>query len=133
MNPPAAAARRLLAALGLGLLLGLIYGFLRPLRRKGNTLGDLLFLLCAGAVWVQLGFGICQGDLRLGYFAGLPMGAVLWEKTVGKLLRPVFFQFWRILERVFGFPWRVMKKILRKCRKFAKNVFASAKKWSTIR
>jgi hypothetical protein len=133
MNPPAVAARRLLAALGLGLALGLIYGFLRPLRRKSNTSGDLLFLLCAGAAWVELGFGICNGDLRLGYIAGLPVGAFVWEMTVGKVLRPVFFRFWQIVERIFSLPWRLTKKIFRKCVKFAKNVFASAKKWSTIR
>lgn len=110
MNPPAVAARRLLAALGLGLALGLIYGFLRPLRRKSNTPGDLLFLLCAGAAWVELGFGICNGDLRLGYIAGLPVGAFVWEMTVGKVLRPVFFRFWQIVERIFSLPWRLTKK-----------------------
>ena len=121
MTPPELAAQRLLMALVLGCLLGLCYGFLRPLRRIGNWLRDLLFLGCLLWAWLLLGFGICGGDLRLGYFSGLFLGGVLWEKTVGKLLRPLFFGFWNgIFHVLSGFLW-IFKKIFQKFAGFAKK------------
>ena len=71
MTAPALAFRHFCTACLLGVLLGVYYGFLRPLRPRFTTLSDLLFVLGAGWVWLYLGFAVCRGDLRLGYFAGL--------------------------------------------------------------
>ena len=90
MTTPQAAAHRFLAALALGCILGLVYGFLRPLRPRRTTLADGIFLLAALWAWLVLNFEICRGDIRLGYCAGLAAGAFFWEWTAGKLLRPLF-------------------------------------------
>ena len=75
---PRIAAHRLLLGLALGAALGLWYGFLRPLRRRHSVTGDGLFLLGAAWCWLYLGFALCGGDLRLGYFLALGMGALGW-------------------------------------------------------
>ena len=91
---PETAGFRLLCSCLLGGALGLYYGFLRPLRRRHQGLADGLFLLGAVWVWLYQSFGICGGDLRLGYFLGLLAGGLLWERTAGRVLRPVFSGFW---------------------------------------
>ena len=133
MTAPAVAGYRLAMACGLGLILGLIYGFLRPLRRRAVNLGDGLFLLCAAAAWLYLGFGICGGDLRLGYFAGLFIGGFFWELTVGRLLRPVFSGFWKGFFQIWDIPRQVTAIFLKKTRDFLKKIFASGKKSGTIK
>lgn len=50
------------AAFLLGAALGLLWGFLRPLGKRG----DPLFVLMTGAGLCWLNFGVCGGDLRLG-------------------------------------------------------------------
>ena len=132
MTAPAVAAGRFGAACLLGLVLGLWYGFLRPLRPRWTALSDLLFLLGVLPVWVYLGFGICGGDLRPGYWVGLFLGGLVWEMTVGKLLRPVFRGFWKELGYIFWLPVHVLKKFFIKTGKKAKNVFASGEKSGTI-
>ena len=124
MTGPALDGRRFLIACLIGLGLGLIYGFLRPLRRNRPVLSDLLFLPFLGYAWLYLGFAICRGDLRLGYCAGLFVGAVLWEWTVGRLLRPVFDLFWRVVFRVCRGFFRIFEKIFKKIRKKLKFLFA---------
>ena len=58
MMTPQTAARQLLGAFLLGLALGLVYGFLRPLSRRRRILGDGIFLLALGWAVVYLAFGI---------------------------------------------------------------------------
>ena len=100
MTAPALAAQRFLISCFWGAVLGVWYGFLRPLRPRWTTLSDFLFLI--GLFWagLYLGFGVCRGDLRLGYFAGILAGWVVWERTVGMFLRPVFSAFWGIMEKI---------------------------------
>lgn len=75
MTPPALSAQRFGAGCLLGVGLGLLYGFLRPLRPRHMLLGDLLFLLGVGWGWLYLDFAVCGGDLRPGYSLGLAVGA----------------------------------------------------------
>ena len=93
MISPGLSALRFAAALGIGALLGVYYGFLRPLRPRHTLLSDLLFLPAAFWGWLYLSFGICKGDIRLGYSLGLALGGVLLDVTLGRLLRPVFSGF----------------------------------------
>jgi hypothetical protein len=125
---PHEALRHFLIALGLGSLTGLYYGFLRPLRPRLTTLSDLLF--CAGGfyAWLVLAFGVCRADIRPGCSSGLVIGAVVTDLTVGKLLRPVFFGFWRLISRILGIFSFPFKKILQKCEKTAKFIFATGRK-----
>ena len=77
MNAPSIAAVRFLTACGYGVVLGLLYGILRPLRPKHTTFADGVFVTAAAWAWLKLSFGICQGDIRIGYTAGLFVGAIL--------------------------------------------------------
>jgi len=123
------AVARFAHACFLGMALGIWYGFLRPFRQKHTAAGDTLFLIVTGWVCLILGFEICGGDLRIGYFFGLGMGAFFWEGTFGRLLAPFFGWFWRKIcgiGRMILFP-------LKKIWKFAKFLFASAEKWVTIK
>ena len=90
MNRPELAARQFALACLVGMGLGLIYGFLRPLRRKFEILGDLLFVAALFWGWLYWGFGICGGDYPGPALLGLGLGGVAWEATAGRLLRPVF-------------------------------------------
>ena len=95
MTAPALAARRFLLALAVGAGLGLVYGFLRPPRRRFTHIFDGIFVLVTLWAWVYLSFGLCKGELRFGYTMGMLLGAGLWEMTAGRLLRPVFTGFWK--------------------------------------
>lgn len=132
MTAPAVAALRFALACGLGLGLGVVYSFLRPLRPRLTHLADGIFVLCLLSAWVYLGFGICGGDLRLGYTAGLFVGIFIWEWTAGRLLKPIFFRFWRLLGKVFRGITAPVRAIFRFFSKFAKIVFAYRKKSGTI-
>jgi len=126
MIHPAQAALRLAMSVALGMALGLVYAFLRPLRRR--HLADLVFLLAGFWIWLFLSFGICQGDLRPGYWAGMAGGFFLFRATLARFFTGIFAGFWKIIL----WPWRVLKKFLRKSRLFLKNLFASGKKSGTI-
>lgn len=133
MTAPAVAASRFGIALAMGAGLGLFYGFLRPLRPRLTHLADLIFVLASFYAWLHLGFGICGGDLRLAYTLGLPAGAVLWEMTAGKWLRPVFRGFWRWIGNIFLLFVRPLQKFLIFFAKKCKKLFAFRKKWVTIK
>ena len=49
---PAVAAYRMACALALGAALGLIYGFLRPLRPRHTLLSDGIFLAVTAWAWI---------------------------------------------------------------------------------
>ena len=118
---PAIAAGRFTMAVAVGAALGLLYGFLRPLRRKHHWFWDLIFVLAAFAGWVYLAFGVCGGDFGAFCFFGGVLGAVAWEQTVGRLLRPVFFGFWKGIGKIFRFFWFPVRKLMENFRIIAKK------------
>lgn len=120
---PAIALTRFMWSLAFGMALGLCFDFVRPIRPR--FLGDLLFLTVLGWIWLQLTFGVCCGDLRLGHLFGLLVGAILWELGPGRLVLPFFRHFWRILALPF-------KKFFEKFKKILKFLYAKRKKSSTI-
>lgn len=132
MNGPALDGWRFLWACGIGAILGAWYGFLRPLRPRHTVLSDLLFLPALLYSWLYLSFAICRGDIRLGYTLGLLVGALIWEWTAGRLLRPVAKGFWHLFSRIWHGFFRIFEKIFKKIRKNAKILFAIWKKWFTI-
>jgi hypothetical protein len=117
MTAPALAADRFLAACLIGMQMGFVYDFLRPLRPKLTAIADLLFLAALATGWVYLGFGVCRGDLRFGYTAGLGMGFLFWELTATRLLRPVFAAVWRPFQKIFAFFIKNAKKLFATGRK----------------
>ena len=133
MTAPALAAARFSAACLLGMGLGILYSFLRPLRPRLTVLADLLFVLGFGWAWVYLGFAICQGDLRVGYYSGLILGLLLWEYTAGKLLRPLFFGFWGIVRKILALFLQPVARFFRFIPGICKKIFAYPKKSGTIK
>lgn len=114
MTVPGEAALRFLWGLALGALMGIVYEFLRPLRRRRNAPADLLFVLFCLWVWIWYGFQICAGDIRLGGTAALGLGAMALIFVFGKPLRGLFFPFWRGSFQIFGWIFAPLKKIFKK-------------------
>ena len=132
MTGPALDGWRFLWACGIGAILGVWYGFLRPLRPRHTVLSDLLFLPALVYGWLYLSFAICRGDIRLGYTFGLLVGALLWEWTAGRWLRPAVQGFWRLISKIWHGFLGIFEKIFKNIRKNAKILFAIWKKWFTI-
>ena len=133
MTAPAVAAGRFLAAVLLGLGAGLVYGFLRPLRRRRNWPADLIFVFCFSALWLIHSFAVCRGDLRLWGFFGLILGCALWESTAGRLLRPLFSGFLRAMGKLLWLFCLPAAKIFKIFTDFVKKLFAYGKKSGTIK
>lgn len=126
---PGVAFGRFLMGILCGGVVGLFYGFLRPLQKGRAILADLIFVLGAGWALLYYGFAICRGDLRLGYLAAVGVGAFLWNRIFGWWLRPIFRIFWHFMG-LFTLPFR---KIFKKFCDFIKFLFATGKKSVTIR
>ena len=115
MSAPAQAVQCLGWSCLFGVGLGIVYGFLRPLRPR--ALSDVLFLICTGWAALQLGFGICGGDLRMGYAVGMLTAGVVWDLTVGRYLRPVWQGFWHFFAKGMAAIFIPLQKILKKVKK----------------
>jgi hypothetical protein len=109
--------------------LGLFYGFLRPIRRGKAILPDLIFVAAAGWIYVYYGFAICRGDLRMGYMAAPLLGAILWDRLFGRWLLPIYGGIWQLFAGICRPFLRICKKIW----DFIKFLFASVKKWGTMK
>ena len=114
MTAPALAAVRFGIGCLMGAGLGVVYGFLRPLRPRWTWLADGIFVLCTLWAWVVLSFGVCRGDVRLSFSGSLFLGAFLLDRTLGRLLEPLFRWFWKLLGAVLGLIFLPMQKILQK-------------------
>lgn len=126
---PAESAWRFACSVLLGMALGTGYDFLRPLGRKHPHLADLLFAPVLFWGWLYVSFAVCRCDIRVVYTLGMLAGLVVWECTAARWLQPLCFFFWQRMEALACFlliPWKKFLKIV-------KNLFASAKKWSTIK
>ncbi len=116
----------------LGVGLGAVYGFLRPLRRRHHLPADGLFLLAAFYAWLVLSFQICAGDIRPGITLALFLGAILWEIAPGRLIDPLFSLFWKVIYRILTILFLPFTKIFAIFLKILKKVFASMKKSGTM-
>lgn len=125
---PAVAAARFLSGFLMGVGMGAVYGFLRPLRNKRKNLADFLFLLVLLPGVVYFTFAICRGAPQLALLVAPISGGVLWELSLGRLFRPVWSAFWVF---VWAVHWHI-RKFFEKTWKIAKKLFASGKKSSTI-
>ncbi len=124
---PSVAAGCFWWGLALGAGLGLWYGFLQPIRHR--FLGDLLFLTGVFPVWLIFCFAVCRGDIRFGLLLSLVVGGVLFHKTLGRLLAPLWRGFWGGISRITG----SFKKFFRKTVGFLKKFLATGEKMSTIK
>ena len=128
MTPPALLFSRFLTACLLGGGLGFFYDLFTPLPRGLRHLSDVLFVLSLFACGIYLGFGVCEGDLRPAYSAGLFMGFLLWRSTLGRLLRPAVSLLYRSVQGIFGKIWGHFKKMSKNIPGFCKKTFAIVKK-----
>lgn len=128
MTTPGIAAGRFLGGIAVGIVLGAWYGFLRPLGRRRRNTADFLFLVLLFPAWVYFSFAICDGDLRPGYWLSLFLGGWLFDRTIGRLLHPIWAQFWRAIGWIYG----NVKKFFRKIKNFCKKIFTYLRKLSTM-
>ena len=101
MTSPQIAGWRFLCGIAVGLFLGAWYGFLRPFGKRRRHLADLMFAAVLLPGWVYYSFAICQGDVRPGYWPSLLLGGWLFDRTVGRILNPVWVQFWRMIGWIY--------------------------------
>ena len=109
-----------------GILLGPAVDLFRPVHRRLPVLTQLLMAAEFFACWLWLGFGLCRGDLRLGYFSSAALGFYLWERCFGTCTAAFFAIFWHAA----AIPPKFCLKIFQKISNF---LFARWKKWSTIK
>ncbi len=129
MMTPQIVFRRFLTGLVLGCALGVIYGFLRPARKKKTLWADLVFGGFALWIYAHYGFGVCRGDLRMGYLVAPILGAFAWDRSVGRWLLPIFGELWQFLALLC----RPIRKFFAKGKDFVKFLLARWKKWVTIK
>ena len=128
MNPTAVLFSRFLTACLLGAGLGFLYDLLTALPRRFRHIGDGIFIMGLFACGIYLGFAVCEGDLRPAYSAGLFIGATGWHYSIGKLLRPLFLRFFRLLTHCFSIIFRPFKKLFAFIPVFFKKTIALIKK-----
>lgn len=118
---PSTQALELLAALLLGLGLGLCYDLLRPPRHRLGTLGggllDLLFSLLAGAAAFLLAMSSRGGRTGLWELTATLLGFLLYLHALSPAVLP-------LLEA----GYRMMFSTIRLFKKIEKNLWKSAKK-----
>ena len=107
MTPPAQAAFRFGAACLVGALLGIVYGFLRPIKR--TWVKDILFVIAAFWAFLYVSFSICRADVRMSYTAGIFIGCAAWEMSFGRWLRGVFAWIWELLRWPFHIFYNFLK------------------------
>ena len=100
MTVPSTAFKLLGQSMLSGAVLGLLYSFLRPLRPRHTVAADSLFSLALLWTFLWVSFGVCGGDIRLGNLVGQLLGGIAAERTLGRLLGPIFRSFWRGMGRI---------------------------------
>lgn len=117
MTLPAAAAVQFALSLLIGGALGIVYGFLRPLRPRYTAISDVLFLPAVVYGVLFMAFAVAQGDLRPEHLFGIFLGGILWEWLPGRWLRPVFSALWRPFWKILACFSYIFKKFFEKIKK----------------
>ena len=94
-----------------GVLLGPAADLFRPLHRRFPVLTQLMigteFFLC----WLWLGFGLCRGDLRIGYLLGTAAGFFVWEWSFSTCTEAFFGKLWHAAAIPMKFCLKIFHKI----------------------
>ncbi|MBR4953216.1 MAG: spore cortex biosynthesis protein YabQ [Oscillospiraceae bacterium] len=129
-----------IGALGMGVLLGVFYDFLRCARREFSsclfsTVCDVLYAIWTAAALFIYGLNSPSGSLTL-YIAVLSLsGAMLYFATLGKYMRRLFAPVMHVLRQILRKVKKMLMKafaVRKKIQKSVKNIFSRAKKWFTI-
>ena len=103
---PAVFLPRLLGCFLTGALLGPGMDLLRPIHRRLPRLTELLLCGLLLAAWLFASFGLCRGDLQLGYYLAMGLGFALWEWLFGRAVSAFFSRLWHFA----GIPlWEIRK------------------------
>ena len=114
--------------LALGGGLGLLYDFLRPLRRRHNAPADFVFVSVLLPLWIYYSFGLCGGQIRFANLGTLTAGFFLWMLTLSRLTSPLFFFLWGRLFALFRLLFLPLKKIFKKNWTFCKKSICNFEK-----
>lgn len=120
---PGTIGGRVVQCILLGGAIGLGADVVYPLQKKAAMLAQMLWSTWILWVWLVICFGVCRGDIRLGYWAAAALGAALWRGTASRLIRPVFLRIGRKIRTIIGLPVKLSKFILKKINFFKKNSF----------
>lgn len=121
-RPVSLQALGLLLALGLGLLLGMMYELLRPLRRHAGPAAaaviDLVFCLCALCACFFFALAAPEGVLGLWELSASLLGFLAWLHLLGPMV-----------SQILEIPSGAIFRIIRSCKKTADNRPVFAKKF----
>ena len=101
---------RLLGCFLCGVLLGPVTDLLRPLHPRLPRLTETVLSAALLAAWLFTSFGLCRGDLQLGYYLAMLGGFGLWEWLFGRAASA----FWARLWHFAGIPLGEIRKFFQK-------------------
>lgn len=123
----------LLAAGGLGVALGMLYGLGRALRRQRPGLTAVVDGLFAGIFFLVLcALSLYGGGLRIYELLGMALGAAAFALTLGGRWFRLWQEFFRILGTCCRHIRQLMKKNTKNLQKHVKKLFSSVGKWVKI-
>ena len=125
-------ALELLAFLLGGVLLGLTYDMLRPIRRaagRGGGVMDVLFCALGGVLFFLL--AMCTGSGRMGTWslAAAAVGFCMYMHTLSTVMLPVF----TAVDAAAVRAGQGCKKVIKKFCKYAKSIFQKSRECFIIK
>lgn len=125
-------ALELLAFLVGGVLLGLAYDMLRPIRRaagRGGGALDVLFCAAGGALFFLLAMRTGSGRMGTWSLAAAAVGFCMYMQTLSAVTLPVFAAIDTAATRAV----RGCKKVIKKFCKYAKSIFQKSRECFIIK
>lgn len=125
-------ALELLAFLLGGVLLGLVYDMLRPIRRaagRGGGALDVLFCAAGGALFFLLAMRTGSGRMGTWSLAAAAVGFCMYMQTLSAVLLPAF----TAVDTAAAGAARGCKKVIKKFCKYAKSIFQKSRECFIIK
>ena len=97
--------------------------FLYPVQGRFRVLTDGVMSLWLVWIWLQISFGVCGGNIRLGFWLCAGLGAAAWTGTVSPRLRRLNGRLFALAEGRIRKIMGKMKIVWKKIKKYAKKHF----------
>lgn len=123
--------RQFLICLISGLFYGVFYDLLWGLGKDRPILRWITDLLAGIGLFIDnwlLFLYVGDGEYRIFFLIGIFAGFLLWRGTASKYFRKGCSLFWKVFFIPFVVIWRIFDKIIKKMKKFFKNLFSNRKK-----